>query len=186
MMHSKVELRRHFKQIREQLDAQSMSAWSRLISNELNVLLRQRGFEGTLFLFAPLRGEPDLLADARQFHCQIALPIITGHGYMQFHHWVPGDRLEMSAFGILAPTDAAPVIIPRLDDAMVMPALAIDAAGVRLGFGGGYYDRYLQVHRAVFSFVAGAVFPPLFSAEALPSEPHDQQVDFCLKIPQSV
>jgi 5-formyltetrahydrofolate cyclo-ligase len=185
-MKSKTDLRRHFKQIREQLDAQAMSEWSRRMAREFNAILRQRGFDGSLFLFAPLRGEPDLLADARQYHCQVALPIITGHGSMQFHHWVPGDRLELSALGILTPHESAPIMIPRPGDAMVVPALAIDAGGVRLGFGGGYYDRYLRAHRDLFSFVAGAVFPPLFSAEALPSEPHDQGVDFCLKIPQSV
>jgi 5-formyltetrahydrofolate cyclo-ligase len=181
-MNSKIAIRRHFKEMREHLHGPSMDEWSQQISNQLFMLLRQRCFDGVLYLFVPMRGEPDVLAGARRYQCPIALPIITGHGSMEFYHWVPGDRLKMGAFGIPTPEETLPVMIPKPGDALVMPALAIDGSGVRLGFGGGYYDRYLQEHRRAFSFVAGAVFPPFFSIAPLPSEVHDQPVDFCLTV----
>lgn len=181
-MNSKVAIRRHFKQIREHLHRSSTDEWSRQITHQLFMLLRQRCFDGVLYLFVPMRGEPDILAAARQYQCIIALPIITGHGFMEFHHWVPGDRLEKGAFGIPAPDVTSPIMTPKPGDALVVPALAIDGSGVRLGFGGGYYDRYLHEHRHAFSFVAGAVFPPFFSTTPLPSEGHDQPVDFILTV----
>jgi 5-formyltetrahydrofolate cyclo-ligase len=185
-MESKALLRRHLKKIRDGLDDQKMSTWSRLLSDDLRWVLRDHGFNGVLFLYAPVKGEPDLLSAARQYQCHLALPRIIGQGTMTFHLWTPGEALEPGAFGIMAPSAASPLIIPRDGDGIVVPALAIDASGSRLGFGGGYYDRYLERFRGAFSFVAGAVFPPLFSERALPSETHDHRVDFCLKITQTV
>lgn len=75
---------------------------------------------------------------------------------------------------------------PSYGDVAVVPAIAIDLKGQRLGFGGGYYDRWLSAHRSRLKLIIGVVFPTCFSTEAFQSEPHDISVDLCLTGEQCV
>ncbi len=179
-------LRHHYKKLRESFGADLVMEWSQLLSLDLLRVLRDRCFDGVLFLYTPTAGEPDLLSFSRNYRCHLALPIVIGPGVMEFRHWVPGDRLQRGPFGIMGPSEDAVPISPRPGDGIVVPALSIDRKGSRLGFGGGYYDRFLRGHRHLFLFVAGCVFPPCLTPDELPTDERDQSVDFCLKISQDV
>ncbi len=97
---------------------------------------------------------------------------------------IEGDRLELRAvrgveelvegkFGILEPPPNAPRVEPRADFILV-PGLAFDPAGGRLGRGGGFYDRFLAGFEGV---KVGVCFPELVVDE-IPMEPHDIRMDF--------
>jgi len=92
----------------------------------------------------PMSGELDIRAllqslQAREQVC--ALPVVLEKKTpLIFRKWLPGDVLIAGPHGTLHPREDAPLVIP---DLILVPLLAFDLKGGRLGFGGGYYDRTL-------------------------------------------
>ena len=107
-----------------------------------------------------------------------ALPVVTPLGNpLVFRAWSPGERLVARTWGILEPAEDAPVVEP---DVLLVPLLAFDRAGVRLGYGGGYYDRTLARLRAIKPVIAiGLAFAGQEMAD-VPFGPHDQRLDWVL------
>ncbi|MDW8313912.1 MAG: 5-formyltetrahydrofolate cyclo-ligase [Rhodovarius sp.] len=96
--------------------------------------------------FWPIRDEIDtrplLHALARRGHA-ILLPVTPPRGQpLSFRQWRPGAVLERGRFGTLHPVDASPAPPPEW---LLVPLLAFDAQGGRLGYGAGYYDRTLAL-----------------------------------------
>jgi 5,10-methenyltetrahydrofolate synthetase len=91
----------------------------------------------------PIRGEMDLrpwLGDMAARGAQIALPVVIAKGApVAFHRWQPGAAMMRGVWNI--PVPAAPE--PVQPDIVIVPLLGVDAAGCRLGNGGGYYDMTL-------------------------------------------
>ncbi len=107
----------------------------------------------------------------------LALPVLhpTDDGYrMGFRRFRLGEPLVPGPFGIREPGDIAPEVEP---DVVLMPMLAFAGDGVRLGYGGGYYDRAMADLRAA---KAVTLYGIAFSAQQLaelPCEGHDQRLD---------
>lgn len=187
---TKQESRRHYRIIRSEIEPETAAAWSKAMTIDLVARLRAKSFSGVLFLYVALPGEPDLLTYFQSllrhapFH--VALPRTRAGGVMDFYLWNPTDDFDEGSFGISEPKSDAIMVFPRAGDCAVVPALAVDKDLFRLGYGGGFYDRWLAEFRPRFDFVAAAVFPPCQGAADLPREPHDLPVDFCLKTTQSV
>lgn len=76
----------------------------------------------------------------------LALPRVQGRGRpLAFHAWRPGDVLIAGPFGVMEPDAGAPRARPRV---LLVPLLAFDREGRRLGYGAGYYDMVLRELRA--------------------------------------
>ncbi|MDQ2584608.1 5-formyltetrahydrofolate cyclo-ligase [Saccharothrix yanglingensis] len=103
---------------------------------------------------------------------RVLLPVVVGDGLA----WAPYDgRLRPGAFGLPEPVGTASAL-PAGVALVLVPALAVDHAGVRLGKGGGYYDRALASCAAPkVAVVRDEEFVPV-----LPAEPHDVRVDAVL------
>ena len=90
----------------------------------------------------PIRDELDarpLLHALAERGAVCALPAVVGRGRpLVFRRWRPGDALVQGGFGLSEPPETAPPVRP---DIVVAPLLAVDPAGRRLGYGGGFYDR---------------------------------------------
>ncbi len=73
----------------------------------------------------------------------IFLPIITGDNSMRFYKWEKHDVLQINKFGMLEPIKSLKLknVVPNI---MLIPMLAYDTRNNRLGYGGGFYDRYLK------------------------------------------
>lgn len=183
---SKSTQRHHYRKLRASIPSDRANFWSKQITEDLLQLLRLRGFQGTIFLFKALRGEPDLLSFLSDARLHIALPRVQIDANMTFHLWPHGDELVESSLGLMEPSPSALEIVPRLGDVAVVPSIAIDRFGRRLGFGGGYYDRWLGHHRSQLNLIIGVVFPPCYSLDVLETEPHDIAVDLCLTGEQTV
>jgi 5-formyltetrahydrofolate cyclo-ligase len=106
---------------------------------------------------------------------KIALPRLTADQSLRFHLWSHGDPLEEAAFGLKQPLETAQAVEPTL---VLVPLLGFDAAGYRIGYGKGYFDRYLGSRRAKGRVFACGLAHRGQQVEALPSEPHDQRLDW--------
>ena len=107
-----------------------------------------------------------------------ALPVIMAKGQpLEFRRWLPGEPTSPGHWGILRPSDDAPVVEP---DVLLVPMLAFDRKGFRLGYGGGYYDRTLEKLRALKKATAIGVAYAAQEVDAVPRGPHDQPLDFIM------
>lgn len=131
--------------------------------------------------FWPVRDEIDvrpLMIELFNEGCQMALPVVQGRSQpLLFRAWRPGDPLEAGVFGTLQPSARREVVEP---DALLVPLLACDREGWRLGYGGGFYDRTLALLRArKFVTAVGVGFDAQFVPE-VPHGPDDQRLDWLL------
>ncbi len=92
----------------------------------------------------PIRSEPDprpLMARLAALGWQCALPVVVApNSPLLFRRWQPGDDLEPGAYDIPEPAPGQPELEP---DLLLVPLLAFDLSGHRLGYGAGHYDRTL-------------------------------------------
>ncbi len=98
--------------------------------------------------YFPFRSEFDVLPLLRVLHRTgraLALPVVIGRGQkLLFRRYRPGDPMAMSEIGIPEPAATAEPVAPTH---LLIPLLAFDDLGYRLGYGGGYYDRTLAALR---------------------------------------
>ena len=132
-------------------------------------------------VYHPLDSEfdPSPLVDyMRTQSQQLALPVVVNEGAaLAFRPWHANDQLETGAFDILVPPDRGLSIVPEL---LIIPLLAFDDKGARLGYGGGFYDRTLASLRANHAISAIGLAYDFQQADHLPVEAHDQPLDFVL------
>jgi 5-formyltetrahydrofolate cyclo-ligase len=109
---------------------------------------------------------------------QTALPVMVGKARpLIFRAWSPGAPLRTVTWGIREPDETAPEVEP---DVLLVPLLIFDRTGVRLGYGGGFYDRTLRALRARKRIVAVGL---AFSAQEVDVVPHldyDECLDWVL------
>ena len=147
-------------------------------------MLESFGTDKNITGYLPVRGEIDsrpLLNALHQKGFTLALPAIikADTPEMEFRFWTPDASLTDGAFDI--PVPSAKNGILKEPDILLVPLLAFDRDGFRLGYGGGYYDRALEKIRArdprVLAF--GLAFSEQ-EIDAVPREPHDQPLDAVL------
>ena len=107
----------------------------------------------------------------------VALPRVSDvPPRLRFHLMAAGTRVRPGRFGLSEPPDTAPEIAARDLAVMIVPGLAFDAAGRRLGFGGGYYDGVIDDARAGGAAVIGFAYD-FQIVDRVPAGPDDRGVD---------
>ena len=106
----------------------------------------------------------------------IALPVVAARARpLVFRAWRPGDPLEPAGLGTREPLADRPALTPRV---LIVPLLAFDRAGYRLGYGGGFYDRTLTgLRRAGETLAVGVAYAAQEVAE-VPHDGDDQPIDW--------
>lgn len=133
--------------------------------------------------FMPIGDELDpvvILDHAGLSAARYALPVMSGKGQpLAFRAWSAGDPLVTRQWGIREPTAEADDVRP---DILLVPLLAFDAEGYRLGYGGGFYDRTLAGLRqdSGRALLAIGVALDEQKLDAVPRDDYDQPVDAIL------
>ena len=174
----KGRLRTRFKALRQDHSAGLQCSLDRRGRPDLTALLDRRprpAHAATVGLAYPLSGEPDLRPWLAATGVPLALPAVEA-GRLVYRSWQPGQELVPDACGIPAPSASGPAL-PAADLALLLvPALAVDRVGVRLGYGGGWYDR-LRADRHWRRVPALAVLPAACVCDRLPADPWDVPFD---------
>lgn len=140
----------------------------------LETVLRET--TGAISFFWPIRTEIDPRPVMEDFATDrvVCLPLTHGRAALSFRQWMPGAEMEKDGFGVPYPSGAETVV----PDVLVVPMLAFDAAGHRLGYGAGHYDRTLAALRASRPVTAiGFAFEAQRLSTPLPVEPTDEPLD---------
>ena len=131
-----------------------------------------------LLIYAPLESEINLLplaSVARKRGIPVAFPRCDKEtNTMQFYILKEGQKLSPGAYGIPEPPEDAPLCVPDERAVCMVPALSYDLFGNRIGYGKGYYDRYLATFCGV---TIGAAYASLL-LKNVPIEEHDLPVDW--------
>jgi 5-formyltetrahydrofolate cyclo-ligase len=107
-----------------------------------------------------------------------ALPVVVAKRQpLLFRRWFPGDPLVDGTWNLRVPPDSAPAVEP---DLLLVPLLAFDKRGYRLGYGGGFYDRTLAELRAKKPVMAIGVAYADQQADNVPSGTDDARLDAIL------
>lgn len=131
--------------------------------------------------YCAFRDEADpaaLMAALAALGHPLALPAMVGKGLpLRFHRWCESDPMRLHPYGVSEPLATCETVVPAV---LLVPLLAFDRRGIRLGYGGGYYDRTLEVLRAAGSVTAiGIAFAGQQVGE-VPRGEHDQPLDAVL------
>ncbi len=124
--------------------------------------------------YMPMRSEIDPLPAMAAHEGPVCVPVIAGRGLpLRFREWSPDAALEEGPFGARVPASGA-WLEPEI---LIVPLLAFDRRGFRLGYGGGFYDRTLARLRARGPRLALGFAYAAQEVEAVPVEETDQPLD---------
>ncbi len=131
--------------------------------------------------FSPIRSEADirpLMFSMREKGARLCLPVVLDRETIVFRDLVRGAELVDTGFGTAGPGPEAEVLDPEL---LLVPLSAFDAAGNRIGYGAGHYDRAIARLRAkgMRPRLVGIAFS-CQEVEEVPAEPHDVPLDAIL------
>jgi 5-formyltetrahydrofolate cyclo-ligase len=175
-MFSKHALRQQMLKLRNQLPQTYIDQCSNSICEKL---IKQEQYQqaDTILFYIAFRNEVDvktLIEDAWKQEKRVTVPLVNPRDRsmkcMQIKDW---QELKTGSYGILEPSDVPErVINPEEISLVVVPGVAFDERGYRLGYGGGYYDRFFA-RQGTLCFRIGVAYPEQMVKTVYP-EPHDQ------------
>ena len=175
-MTSKAQIRQEIESTRRGLQPLWVRDASRKLVERL-IALEAWQAAGTVALYKAIAGEIDLeylFPLCWERNMTVCIPVYNpASGFYDLAEITPATRCTKGHYGIPEPAEPVPVPSDRVD-LMVVPGVAFDTAGHRLGRGGGFYDRLLSGFKGVSVAVAFdfQLYP------LIPCESHDMPVDF--------
>lgn len=133
------------------------------------------GAEPPISFYWPIRTEidPRPVMEELARSVQVALPVTSGYNPLTFRGWFPNCQMEVDGFGVAVPADTDDC----LPKTLVVPMLAFDHRGHRLGYGAGHYDRTLEKLRSLHPVRAIGFAFSAQRIDEVPIEPTDQPLD---------
>ena len=158
--------------------ADAAKAGSMRVLDRLGTLLRERAADAVLTGYLAIGSEVDVTPVLRAWIERggtVGLPCTGPPGStLVFRTWRPGDALVAEPYGTRAPP---PTAVPVEPDIVLVPLLAFDRGGNRLGWGGGFYDRTLRELRGNGAITAVGVAFAAQEVEQVPAGPGDEPLD---------
>jgi 5-formyltetrahydrofolate cyclo-ligase len=181
ILEAKKELRARMKAWRAGLPAAEMVRAADAIAAHGLAFLPNLASGAVVSGFASLPEELRAWPLLRRLHgdgYRLCLPVMQGKGEpLLFRAWAPGDAMDSGVWGIAEPKADKPALEP---DVLLVPLLAFDAAGRRIGYGGGFYDRTLRALRSRKRIVAVGLAYDEQKVDAVPHLDYDERLDWVL------
>ncbi|MFT4097391.1 MAG: 5-formyltetrahydrofolate cyclo-ligase [Rhodoblastus sp.] len=179
---AKSVLRRHAFARRDLIEpAEAHAAAETIAARGLELSGRLAAPGAVVAAYWPIRSEIStrpLLDRLARAGFRTALPVMTAAGKpLLFRAWSPGDELAKGPLGLSEPLAEAATVEP---DLMFLPLACFDAAGHRVGYGGGNFDATLATLRGRRKILAVGLAYADQEVEAIPHEAHDQRLDFVI------
>jgi 5-formyltetrahydrofolate cyclo-ligase len=131
--------------------------------------------------FMPIKSEINplpLMRKLAESGARLALPVVAGAGLpLVMRAFAFGAPLEAGVWGIRQPPPEAPQVAP---DILLVPLLAFDRSGHRIGYGAGYYDLTIAALRASKSVIAAGIAFAAQEIAVVPANPRDARLDLVL------
>lgn len=141
---SKLEARKTQSSIRRALASDTLPAAQEVAKYAADIVKKSTKDNPTISLYNAIGNEFDLAplaAELRKLNANLCMPVVVKIGAaLAFREWPEDCEMVEDLFRILAPSDAHKQVQP---DIVLVPLLAFDRQGFRLGYGGGFYDRSL-------------------------------------------
>lgn len=172
-MHAKAVLRQHALRQRASLAAEEVRTKSATIASYVS-RLQYFCSSHTLMIYMALPQEVQtlyLIKEARRQRKRIVTPVIAAHDLVAVELPRNASALHANSYGILEPDDISARVDPTEIDCVLVPGVAFDLQGGRLGFGKGYYDRFLSKVPAT-TYLCGLAFTVQI-VQDVPQMPHD-------------
>jgi 5-formyltetrahydrofolate cyclo-ligase len=174
----KNKLRRDAIALRDALPAEMRKAAADTIA-ACGFPLRVSGV--TVSGFMPLKSEINplpLMQKLAEEGARLALPVVSGRGKpLVMRQWAWGEPLASGVWGIREPKPDAPQVDP---DILLVPLLAFDRTGHRIGYGAGYYDMTIAGLRAKKPVIAIGIAFAAQEIASVPATPRDARLDLVL------
>ena len=174
---TKSELRKVYLQKRKALPKNQHALWSQQIAAQVVRLLDEK--HRYIHLFQPIiaQAEVDLspiVSDLWLLGKQLILPRVEENNTLSHHNWTPDTLFSSNRWGIAEPVGEN-LVNPKLLDVILLPLLAVDREGYRVGYGKGFYDRFLTDCREDVVRIGVGFFPPV--AKIMDRQSHDIPLD---------
>ena len=176
-----LDARAHNRQTSAPGEESASEAFRRLLAEHI---VRSTPSGATVCAYLPTAGEPPIEPALEEVHAsgrRILVPVTRPGRLLEWAAWTPAVDVVESRFGIREPVGEryGPEAFVRADLRLI-PALAIDLSGFRLGYGGGFYDAALAAVSSgprSTSNVGVCFADELLEAGSVPTEPHDARLD---------
>lgn len=124
--------------------------------------------------YMPIHSEIDPRPVMASHSGPVCVPVVPGRDMaLEFHRWTPDTPMQPGQFKALVPVARDP-LVPQI---LIVPLLAFDRRGFRLGYGGGFYDRTLEGLRAHGKVLAMGLAFDIQEVPRVPTEATDQPLD---------
>lgn len=176
----KEELRLHFQKLRNSLTETDIQNGSHAIARGALNLPIWHADVFHIFLSISEKKEVNtrfLISLLQERGKQLVVPRMAPGRTLEHYPLTPETRLELNTWGIPEPSGGTPVS-PENPEVIFIPLLAFDLQGYRVGYGGGYYDRFLEQARPSAIRVGLSLFGPVEDIEGL--HPGDVPMDYCI------
>ncbi len=177
-MVDKQRLRKELLKTRQALSHAEWHAKSEALCEQIRFYLESGSSittGGTILSYFHFRQEPNLDPLFQLNDYRWGVPRCV-ENELSWHFWEWGDPLAEGRFGIREPSENAPLCPPEAVDLILVPAVACDERGYRLGYGGGFYDRLFEQPQWRQIPKVGIVFDDLVVSE-VPADPWDIALD---------
>ena len=145
----------------------------------LRVLKKYNIFGKTIGGYYPYNFEVDAIEILNKFekeNYQISLPKIKKNFQMDFYYWSSKEPLAINKFGIPEPTSDK-ILYPEI---LLVPLVAFDNNLNRIGYGGGYYDRYIKKAKKIKKTLTIGLAYSFQKVKKIPINKHDIKLDFII------
>lgn len=174
-METKQEIREQLKKVRKRLED---SDWKQATDKITEKVIQSDAFREATDIFCYMSianevGTTGIIEEAWRLGKEVWMPKVSGTD-MDFYQVQSLEELRTGAFGVPEPSGEGEKASAE-DGLMIVPGVAFDREGHRIGYGKGYYDQYIRRHPAVITMGIAFDFQLM---EKIPVEEQDENVDF--------